>query len=102
MAIACLRPVTFFPLLPLLSVPRLRLRIARSTPLDAPREYRRAFVMSLTDYEMTRFARRGMTLMARDGANDEEPTHRELRSVRLENRQDRNGLRPQSTPRAFG
>jgi len=42
MAIACLRLVTFLPLLPLLSVPRLGLRIARSTSFDAPREYRRA------------------------------------------------------------
>jgi hypothetical protein len=41
-AIACLRLLTFLPLLPLLSVPRLRLRIARSTSLDALREYRRA------------------------------------------------------------
>src|SRR6516165_237098 len=39
MAMACLRLVTFFPLLPLLRVPRLRLRIARSTSLEAPREF---------------------------------------------------------------
>ena len=38
MAIACLRLLTFLPLLPLLSVPRLRFRIARSTSFDAPRE----------------------------------------------------------------
>jgi hypothetical protein len=44
MAIACLRLLTVFPLLPLLSFPRLRLRIARSTSLDALREYRRAMV----------------------------------------------------------
>jgi hypothetical protein len=43
-AIACLRLVTFFPLRPLRSVPRLRFRIARSTSLDAPREYRRTMV----------------------------------------------------------
>jgi hypothetical protein len=44
MAMACLRLVTFLPLLPLLRVPRLRLRIARSTSFEAPREYRRAMV----------------------------------------------------------
>src|SRR5262245_66410468 len=38
-AIACLRLVTFFLLRPLLSVPFLRLRIARSTSLDALLEY---------------------------------------------------------------
>jgi hypothetical protein len=37
-----LRLVTFLPLLPLLSVPLLRLRIARPTLFDAPREYFRA------------------------------------------------------------
>jgi hypothetical protein len=42
MAIACLRLLTFLPLLPLLSVPRLRLRMVRSTSLEALREYRRA------------------------------------------------------------
>lgn len=42
MAIACLRLLTFFPLRPLRSVPFFRLRIARSTSLDALREYRRA------------------------------------------------------------
>jgi hypothetical protein len=42
MAIACLRLVTFLPLLPLLSVPRLRLRIAPFTSFDALREYLRA------------------------------------------------------------
>jgi len=41
---ACLRLFTFLPLLPLLSVPRLRLRIARSTSFEALREYRRAMV----------------------------------------------------------
>jgi hypothetical protein len=44
MAMACLRLVTFLPLLPLLRVPRLRLRIARSTSFEALREYRRAMV----------------------------------------------------------
>src|SRR6478672_8329144 len=44
MAIACLRLLTFLPLLPLLSVPRLRLRMLRSTSLEALREYRRAMV----------------------------------------------------------
>jgi hypothetical protein len=44
MAMACLRLFTFLPLLPLLSVPRLRLRIARSTSFEALREYRRAMV----------------------------------------------------------
>src|ERR1043165_5181739 len=42
MAIACLRLFTFFPLRPLFSVPRLRLRIAPSTFFDAPLEYLRA------------------------------------------------------------
>src|SRR5436190_9438894 len=45
-AIACLRLLTFFPLRPLLSVPRLRLRMLRSTSLDALREYRRAMMES--------------------------------------------------------
>ena len=45
MAMACLRLFTFLPLLPLLSVPRLRLRIARSTSFEAPREYFRAMVL---------------------------------------------------------
>ena len=45
MAMACLRLFTFLPLLPLLRVPRLRLRIARSTSLEAPREYRLAMVL---------------------------------------------------------
>ena len=44
-AIACLRLVTFFPLRPLRNVPRLRLRIARATSLEALREYRRAIVL---------------------------------------------------------
>jgi hypothetical protein len=39
MAIACLRLLTFLPLLPLFNVPRLRLRIARSTSFEAEREY---------------------------------------------------------------
>src|SRR5919201_812406 len=38
-AIACLRLFTFLPLRPLLSVPRLRSCMARSTFLDAPFEY---------------------------------------------------------------
>src|SRR5436305_11137655 len=42
MALACLRLFPFFPLPPLFSVPRLRLRIAPSTFLDAPFEYLRA------------------------------------------------------------
>ena len=42
MAIACLRLVTFLPLLPLLSVPRLRFSIAPLTSFDALREYLRA------------------------------------------------------------
>ena len=46
-AIACLRLVTFFPLRPLRSVPRLRLRIARATSLEALREYRRAILCFL-------------------------------------------------------
>jgi len=41
---ACLRLFTFLPLLPLLSFPRLRLRIARSTSFDALREYLRAIL----------------------------------------------------------
>jgi len=44
MAIACLRLVTFFPLPPLLSFPRLRLRITRSTSFEALREYFRAMI----------------------------------------------------------
>ena len=39
MAIACLRLFTFLPLVPLFSVPFLRLRIAPSTLFEAPREY---------------------------------------------------------------
>jgi hypothetical protein len=46
---ACLRLFTFLPLLPLLRVPRLRLRIARSTSFEAPREYRRAMIQLPTD-----------------------------------------------------
>src|SRR2546423_5024023 len=40
-AIACLRLFTFPPLprLPLFNVPRLNLRISRSTSFEAPREY---------------------------------------------------------------
>jgi hypothetical protein len=47
MAIACLRLLTFLPLRPLFNVPRFRLRIARSTSFDAPREYFRAIGSSL-------------------------------------------------------
>jgi len=47
MAIACFRLVTFLPLRPLVSVPRFRRRIARSTDLDAPRPYRRAIAVFL-------------------------------------------------------
>jgi hypothetical protein len=46
---ACLRLFTFLPLLPLLRVPRLRLRIARSTSFEAPREYRRAMIQLPAD-----------------------------------------------------
>jgi hypothetical protein len=49
MAMACLRLFTFLPLLPLLRVPRLRLRIARSTSFEALREYRRAMVQLPSD-----------------------------------------------------
>jgi hypothetical protein len=58
MAMACLRLFTFIPLLPLLRVPRLRLRIARSTSFEAPREYRRAMVLLHPDPSRveTRFA----------------------------------------------
>ena len=42
MAIACFLLFTFLPLRPLLSVPFLRLRIARFTSFDAPFEYLRA------------------------------------------------------------
>jgi len=45
MAMACLRLVTFLLLLPLRSVPRLRLRIARWTSLEELREYRRAIAV---------------------------------------------------------
>jgi hypothetical protein len=41
-AIACLRLVTFLPLPPLFNVPRLRLRMAPSTSLEALGEYFRA------------------------------------------------------------
>jgi hypothetical protein len=49
MAMACLRLFTFLPLLPLLSFPRLRLRIARSTSFDALREYLRAMIRLLSN-----------------------------------------------------
>src|SRR5262249_59670424 len=49
MAIACLRLFTFFLLRPLLSVPFLRLRIARSTYFDALLEYFRAMTRPLLD-----------------------------------------------------
>ena len=49
MAIACFRLFTLLPLRPLLSVPRLRLRIARLTSLEAPREYLRAICGLLED-----------------------------------------------------
>jgi hypothetical protein len=45
MAIACLRLFTFLPLRPLLRLPRLRLRIARSTSLEALREYFLAMIV---------------------------------------------------------
>jgi hypothetical protein len=45
-AIACLRLFTFLPLLPLLSVPRLRLRIAPATSFDAVREYFLGIIIS--------------------------------------------------------
>jgi len=38
MAIACLRDFTRLPLLPLFNFPRLRLRTARLTSFEAPRE----------------------------------------------------------------
>jgi hypothetical protein len=47
---ACLRLFTFLPLLPLLRVPRLRLRMARSTSFEALREYRRAIVQLRTQF----------------------------------------------------
>ena len=53
MAMACLRLLTFLPLLPLLSVPRLRLRMLRSTSLEALREYRRAMVIPFLAGETT-------------------------------------------------
>ena len=53
MAMACLRLLTFLPLLPLLSVPRLRLRMLRSTSLEALREYRRAMVIPFLPGETT-------------------------------------------------
>ena len=52
-AIACLRLFTFLPLRPLLSVPRLRLCIARFTFFDAPREYFRTMASPFAS-EMTR------------------------------------------------
>ena len=42
MAIACLRLVTFLPLLPLFKLPRLFLCIARLTSFEADFEYLRA------------------------------------------------------------
>jgi hypothetical protein len=53
MAMACLLLLTFLPLLPLLSVPRLRLRMLRSTSLEALREYRRAMVIPFLPGETT-------------------------------------------------
>ena len=47
MAMACLRLLTFLPLRPVLSVPLLRFRIARSTSFDAPLEYLRAILLLL-------------------------------------------------------
>ena len=44
---ACLRLLTFLPLRPLFSVPFLRFFIARSTYLEAPREYLRAILLLL-------------------------------------------------------
>ena len=44
---ACLRLLTFLPLRPLLSVPLLRFRIARSTSFEAPLEYLRAILLLL-------------------------------------------------------
>ena len=44
---ACLRLLTLLPLRPLLSVPLLRFRIARSTSFDAPLEYLRAILLLL-------------------------------------------------------
>jgi hypothetical protein len=41
---ACLRLVTFLPLRPLLSEPLFRFLIARSTSLEALREYLRAIL----------------------------------------------------------
>ena len=55
---ACFRLFTFLPLLPLLSVPRLRLRIARSTSFEALREYRRAMVLLRRDPTETTANRR--------------------------------------------
>jgi hypothetical protein len=43
-AMACLRLVTFLPLRPLLSEPLFRFLIARSTSLEALREYLRAIL----------------------------------------------------------
>jgi hypothetical protein len=45
MAMACFRLVTFLPLRPLLSVPRLRRRIADRTVLLAPRLYFLAMIV---------------------------------------------------------
>ena len=47
MAMACFRLVTFLPLRPLLSVPRLRRRIADRTVLLAPRLYFLAMIVVL-------------------------------------------------------
>jgi len=44
---ACLRLLTFLPLRPLLRVPLLRFRIARSTSFEAPLEYLRAILLLL-------------------------------------------------------
>jgi len=55
MAMACLRLVTFLPLLPLFRVPRFFLCIARSTSFEADLEYLRAMAASLLELWFQRF-----------------------------------------------
>ena len=54
MAIACFRLVTFFPLRPLLRVPRLRRRMADFTAFPAPLLYLAMYSSSFTRQPATR------------------------------------------------
>ena len=65
MAIACLRLFTFFLLRPLLSVPFLRLRIARSTYFEALLEYFRAMAGPLLQRDEPTTTRRLPDILGR-------------------------------------